>query len=222
MHESSLNTKPLWHCTHQSPWNATLPPPSLHSSVITISKINDLSPINPPEMRYFGDLAFSSPVETRHFSEIASKNARRRGHFTYLAVGHDFAARSSDNMHSLMHTKRSVLAELYSPILFDRDNFMILHSENPVKCNTSVILHRWVVEKTSTLEISSSWMAAKCDSLVTCIGQSLYSMTSWWYHMWTSLRSATLHETSCMAAYFQNATSMSSQMFFTMFGFTNA
>ena len=107
-------------------------------------------------MRYFGDLASTNPVETRHVSEIASKNAHRRGQFTYLAVGHHFAARSSDNMHSLMHTKRSVLVALRSPILIERDNFMILHSEIPVKCNTSVILHRRVVEKTSTLEISSS------------------------------------------------------------------
>ena len=39
-------------------------------------------------------------------------------------------------------------------------------------------------------------------------------MTSWWYRMWASLWSVTLHEISCMAAYFQNATSMSSHMFF--------
>ena len=109
----------------------------LHSAVITISKINDLSPINPREMPYFGDLAFTNPVETRHFSRVASKNEGRKGHFTYIAVGHYFAAHSSDSMHSisLMHTKRSAFVKLRSPNLIERDNFMILHSEIPVKCN---------------------------------------------------------------------------------------
>ena len=133
----------------------------------------DLSPINPREMRYFGDLASTNPVETRHVSEIASKNAHRRWQFTYLAVGHHFAARSSDNMHSLMHTKRSVLVALRSPIPIERDSFMILHSDISVKCDTSAILHRRIVEKTRIREISSLSMVAKCDSLVTCIGQSL-------------------------------------------------
>ena len=147
---------------------------SLHSAVVTISKISKI--FHPSTLARCDTLVIlHSPILSKLNTAARShqKNAHRRGHFTYLAVGHHFAARSSNNMHSLMHTKHSVKEALRSPIPIERDSFMILHSDISVKCDTSAILHRRIVEKTRILEISNLLMVAKCDSLVTCICQSL-------------------------------------------------